>query len=89
MRASTSQPSTWGVPRRAGQLTAAQEGAIRSIRVEYEGHAAELNHRPLTAAALAGVLSPLMGAVNMVNAPVLAKQRDIAVGETTLERSGE
>jgi len=73
----------------AGQLTAAQDGAIRSIRVEYEGHAAELNRRPLTAAALAGVLSPLMGAVNMVNAPVLAKQRDIEVGETILERSGE
>ncbi len=30
-----------------------------------------------------------MGAVNMVNAPVLAKQRDIEVAETTLERSGE
>jgi D-3-phosphoglycerate dehydrogenase len=73
----------------AGQLTAAQDGAIRAIRVEYEGHAAELNHRPLTAAALAGVLAPLMGAVNMVNAPVLAKQRDIEVAETTLERSGE
>jgi D-3-phosphoglycerate dehydrogenase len=73
----------------AGQLTAAQEGAIRSIRVEYEGHAAELNRRPLTAAALAGVLTPLMGAVNMVNAPVLAKQRDIEVAETILERSGE
>ncbi|HYF06816.1 MAG TPA: NAD(P)-dependent oxidoreductase, partial [Acetobacteraceae bacterium] len=73
----------------AGQLTAAQEGAIRAIRVEYEGHAAELNRRPLTAAALAGVLAPLLGAVNMVNAPVLAKQRGIEVAETTHERSGE
>ncbi len=73
----------------AGQLTAAQDGAIRAIRVEYEGAAAELNLRPLTAAALAGVLAPLMGAVNMVNAPVLAKQRGIEVAETTLERSGE
>lgn len=73
----------------AGQLTAAQEGAIKAIRVEYEGHAAELNHRPLTAAALAGVLTPLLGSVNMVNAPVLARQRDIEVAETTLERSGE
>ena len=73
----------------AGQLTAAQDGAIKAIRVEYEGHAAELNHRPLTAAALAGVLTPLMGAVNMVNAPVLANQRGIEVAETTHERSGE
>ena len=73
----------------AGQLTAAQDGAIKAIRVEYEGHAAELNRRPLTAAALAGVLAPLLGAVNMVNAPVLAKQRGIEVAETTHERSGE
>ncbi len=73
----------------AGQLTAAQDGAIKAIRVEYEGAAAELNLRPLTAAALAGVLTPLMGAVNMVNAPVLAKQRGIEVAETTVERSGE
>jgi D-3-phosphoglycerate dehydrogenase len=73
----------------AGQLTAARQGAIRAIRVEYEGHAAELNRRPLTAAALAGVLTPLMGAVNMVNAPVVAKERGIEVAETVHERSGD
>jgi D-3-phosphoglycerate dehydrogenase len=73
----------------AGQLTASQGDAVRAIRVEYEGHAAELNHRPLTAAALAGVLAPMMGAVNMVNAPALAKERGIAVAETVLERSGD
>jgi D-3-phosphoglycerate dehydrogenase len=77
----------------AGQLTAAQgdmgAGAIKAIRVEYEGHVAELNRRPLTAAALAGVLAPLMGAVNMVNAPVVAKERGIEVAETVHERSGD
>jgi len=73
----------------AGQLTAAQGMAIHAIRVEYEGHAAELNRRPLTAAALAGVLTPISGAVNMVNAPVLAKERGIEVSETVHERSGE
>lgn len=73
----------------AGQLTAVQDGAIRAIRVEYEGAAAELNRRPLTAAALAGTLAPLMGAVNMVNAPVVARERGIEVAETTHERRGE
>jgi D-3-phosphoglycerate dehydrogenase len=73
----------------AGQLTAAQDGALRAIRIEYEGAAAELNHKPLTAAALAGALTPLSGAVNMVNAPVVAKSRDIEVAETTVERSGD
>ena len=73
----------------AGQLTASQSGAISAIRVEYEGHAAELNHRPLTAAALAGTLAPLLGAVNMVNAPVVAKERGIDVAETVHERRGD
>jgi D-3-phosphoglycerate dehydrogenase / 2-oxoglutarate reductase len=73
----------------AGQLTVAKDGAIRAIRVEYEGAAAELNRKPLTAAALAGVLAPLLGGVNMVNAPVVAKERDIEVAETIHERSGE
>jgi D-3-phosphoglycerate dehydrogenase len=73
----------------AGQLSAGQDDAIKAIRIEYEGHAAELNRRPLTAAALAGVLTPQMGAVNMVNAPVLAKERGIDVAETIMERRGE
>src|SRR3954471_5521007 len=77
----------------AGQLTAAQgdmgAGAIEAIRVEYEGHVAELNRRPLTAASLAGVLAPLLGAVNMVNAPVVAKERGIEVAETVHERTGD
>jgi D-3-phosphoglycerate dehydrogenase len=73
----------------AGQLTQAQDGALKAIRVEYEGHVAELNRRPLTAAGLAGVLGPLLGAVNMVNAPVVAKERGIDVAETVHERSGD
>ncbi len=73
----------------AGQLTAAAEGAPQAIRVEYEGHVAELNRRPLTAAALAGVLGPLLGAVNMVNAPVVARERGIDVAETVVERRGD
>jgi D-3-phosphoglycerate dehydrogenase len=73
----------------AGQLTVAQDVSIKAIRVEYEGQAAELNRKPLTAAALAGVLTPISGAVNMVNAPVLAREHGIEVAETIHERSGE
>jgi len=73
----------------AGQLTASQGDEVLAIRLAYEGAAADLNHRPLTAAALAGVLGPMMGAVNMVNAPALAKERGIEVAETVLERSGD
>ena len=73
----------------AGQLTQANEGVLRSVTVEYEGLAAKLNHRPLTAALLAGVLTPLMAGVNMVNAPVLARERGLDVAETVHDRPSE
>jgi D-3-phosphoglycerate dehydrogenase len=73
----------------AGQLTQARDGAIRRVTIEYEGLAAALNHRPLTAAALAGLMSPLMEGVNMVNAPVAARERGIDVSETVHDRPSE
>ena len=73
----------------AGQLTSARDGAIRRVTIEYEGLAAALNHRPLTAAALAGLMSPLMEGVNMVNAPVAARERGIDVAETVHDRPSE
>ena len=68
----------------AGQVT---ESALKGITIEYEGHAAELNIRPLTAIIIEGLLSPLMVSVNMVNAPVIAKERDIHVSEVKHERA--
>ncbi|HEX6741487.1 MAG TPA: phosphoglycerate dehydrogenase [Sphingomicrobium sp.] len=54
---------------------------IRSIDVEVEGAAAELNIKPITGAVLAGVMRTWSDTVNMVNAPYLAKERGIAVRE--------
>ncbi len=73
----------------AGQLTEAQDGVIRRVTIEYEGGAAALNQRPLTAIALAGLLGPVMEGVNMVNAPVLARERGVEVAEVLHERAGE
>jgi D-3-phosphoglycerate dehydrogenase len=73
----------------AGQMTAAQDGVIRKIVVEYEGAAATLNHRPLTAALLTGTLAPMISGVNMVNAPVVAREHGIEVTETVHDRPGE
>ncbi len=73
----------------AGQLTRAQEGVIQRVLVEYEGTAAPLNHRPLNAAALAGLLEPVMEGVNMVNAPVLARDHGIEVAEASSDRTGD
>lgn len=73
----------------AGQLTHAREGMIRRVTVEYEGQVAALNTRPLTAAMLAGLMSPLMEGVNMVNASVAAREHGIDVAETVHDRPSE
>ncbi len=73
----------------AGQLTQAREGVIRRVAIEYEGHAAGLNQRPLTAAVLAGLMAPVMEGVNMVNAPIAAHERGIDVAETVHDRPSE
>ncbi len=67
----------------AGQIT---ESGLRKVSVEYEGHAATLNTRPLTAVVLQGLLSPLMESVNMVNAPLVAQERDIDVTDSKSTR---
>ena len=73
----------------AGQMTSARDGTIRKIEIEFEGNAAHLNHRPLTAAALAGLLAPMMAGANMVNAPVLARERGIDVADIAHDRPSE
>jgi D-3-phosphoglycerate dehydrogenase len=70
----------------AGQLT---RTGLSAVRIEYEGHVTELNRRPLTCMALAGLLAPLLDSVNMVNAPVIARERDIQVSEVTHDRPGD
>ncbi|MGV8840736.1 MAG: phosphoglycerate dehydrogenase [Bauldia sp.] len=69
----------------AGQLT---ETGLKGVRIEYEGTAAELNTRALTAAALAGILRPLLSSVNMVSAPTMAKERGIKVEEVRRGQEG-
>ena len=64
----------------AGQLT---ESAIKKIEITYEGDVAALNMKPLTASVVAGVLKPMLDEVNIVNAPVIAKERGVSVAETT------
>jgi D-3-phosphoglycerate dehydrogenase len=67
----------------AGQLT---RSGLRGVTIEYEGHVAELNTRPLTQAALAGLLAPILDSVNMINAPVLARERNIPLHEIKHQR---
>ena len=66
----------------AGQLT---ETDIKEIHLTYEGAVAGLKIKALTSAAVAGLLRPMLQDVNVVSAPVIAKERGIVVEETTRE----
>ncbi len=59
---------------------------IRSVAVEVEGAAAELNMKPITGAVLAGLMGTYSDTVNMVNAPHLAKERGLDVREIRHDR---
>ncbi len=70
----------------AGQLS---ETTIKGIKVEYSGAVAELNVKPITAAAVASVLKWHMGdGVNMVSAVALAEQRGVKIETTTRGQDG-
>ncbi len=62
----------------AGQLT---ESSIHKVQITYEGHVAEMKTKALTSAVLAGLLRPMLGEVNVVSAPVIAKERGMVVDE--------
>jgi len=70
----------------AGQLT---ETGIMKVQIAYEGHVAAMNTKALTSAAIAGLLRPMLQDVNVVSAPVVAKERGIVVEEVTREASGD
>ena len=62
---------------------------VRSVAVEVEGAAAELNQKPITGAVLAGLMGSYSDSVNMVNAPFLAKERGLDVREIRHDREGD
>jgi D-3-phosphoglycerate dehydrogenase len=69
----------------AGQLT---ETTILGVTVEYAGEVADMNTKALTAALLSGLLRPILTEVNMVNAPLVARDRGMAVDEVRQSQRG-
>ena len=68
----------------AGQMV---DFGIKAIDIAFEGEVAKLNVKPLASAALAGVMRPMLAEVNMVSAPVIAKERGITVSESRQDDS--
>ncbi len=70
----------------AGQLT---ETGINKVQLAYEGAVAQMNTKALTSAAIAGLLRPMLQDVNVVSAPIVAKERGIVIEEVTREAEGD
>jgi D-3-phosphoglycerate dehydrogenase len=70
----------------AGQVT---ETGLQKVSIEFEGVVAKLNVKPMVQAAVAGLLKPFIDTINMVNAPVVARERGIEVATRTVDGSGD
>lgn len=68
----------------AGQIS---DYGFEEVVIEYEGEVADLNRKPLTAAALAGLLRASRGDVNMVSAPAILNESGVKLSETKTEDS--
>ncbi len=71
-------------------VTQLSEGATRELKIQYAGEISSKNTTPLTLAVLKGFLTPILGSeVNVVNAPHLAKERDVHWTETKTSQTAD
>ncbi|HRO15085.1 MAG TPA: phosphoglycerate dehydrogenase [Paracoccus sp. (in: a-proteobacteria)] len=68
-----------------GQMT---DEPITAVNILYDGVASTMNLNALNAAVIAGVMKAANPDVNMVSAPVIAKERGIHIATTTQDKSG-
>ncbi len=68
-----------------GQMT---DEPIKAINVLYDGVAAGMNLQALNCATIAGIMKASNPDVNMVSAPIIAKERGIQISTTRQEKSG-
>ncbi|WP_322866779.1 phosphoglycerate dehydrogenase [Aquicoccus sp. G2-2] len=68
-----------------GQLT---DEPIKAINILHDGAAAKMNLEALNSAAVSGIMKSVTPDVNMVSAPVIAKERGIQISTTSQDKSG-
>ena len=68
-----------------GQMT---DDPIKAVNILYNGSVAKMNTAALNAAAVAGMMKVVNPDVNMVSAPIVAKDRGINISTTTQEKTG-
>ncbi len=69
----------------SGQMT---DEPIKAINILYDGVASEMNLAALNCAVVAGIMKKSNPDVNMVSAPVVAKERGIQISTTNQDKSG-
>ena len=68
-----------------GQLT---DEPIKAINILYDGEASTMNLAALTSAVVSGIMKASNPDVNMVSAPVIAKERGVQISTTSQDQSG-
>ena len=68
-----------------GQMT---DDPIVAINILFDGEASEMNLKALTASTIAGIMKATNPDVNMVSAPVMAKERGVKISTTKQDQSG-
>ena len=69
----------------SGQMT---DEPIKAINILYDGVAADMNLAALNCSVVAGIMKKANPDVNMVSAPVVAKERGIQISTTNQDKSG-
>ncbi len=69
----------------AGQMT---DEPIEAINICYDGVVSEMNLEALNCSVIAGILKKANPDVNMVSAPVIAKERGVQISTTTQDKTG-
>jgi len=69
----------------AGQLT---EEPVKAINVLYDGTVAQMNLPALNSAAIAGIMKVTNPDVNLVSAPVVARERGVQIATTRQDKGG-
>jgi D-3-phosphoglycerate dehydrogenase / 2-oxoglutarate reductase len=67
----------------AGQIT---ETAIKEIKISYHGEITQLNTKPVTATIIKSILSSMIAGVNIVNSQAIAKNRNITINESIINK---
>ncbi|ETX15996.1 3-phosphoglycerate dehydrogenase [Roseivivax halodurans JCM 10272] len=68
-----------------GQMT---DEPIKAINILYDGQASEMNLEALNCSVIAGIMKSINPEVNMVSAPLIAKERGVKISTTNQAQSG-